>query len=119
MQPVLDGEILEVAEPGVDAAQRLVRRVGFGDARFAGEPGLFGRLDDQLRQPVAAAAVEPVGLRIFVDQPLELLFVLVQSGRGEGRGQVAERHGGDAALGLRGLAGVRDDEGIDDGQASR
>ena len=27
VQPVLDGEILEVAEPGVDAAQRLVRRV--------------------------------------------------------------------------------------------
>ena len=119
VQPVLDGEILEVAEPGVDAAQRLVRRVGAGDAGFAGQPGLRGGLDDQLRQPVAAAAVEPVGLRIFVDQPFELLLVLVEPGCGEWRRQVAERDGGDAALGLRGFAGVRHDEGIDDGQGTR
>ena len=34
VQAVLDGEILEVAEPGVDAAQRLVGRVGFGRRRL-------------------------------------------------------------------------------------
>ena len=82
----------------------------------AARPGLRGRLDDQLRQPVAAAAVEPVGLRIFVDQPLELLLVLVEPGAGQRRRQMAERDGGDAALGLRGLAGIADDEGIDDRQ---
>ncbi len=69
-------------------------------------PVFCGGLDDQLCQPVAAAAVEPVGLRIFVDQPLELLLVLVQPGRGQRRRQMAERHGGDAPLGLRGLAGI-------------
>ena len=41
MQPVLDGEILEVAEPGVDAAQRLVGRVALGDAGFGGKAGLL------------------------------------------------------------------------------
>lgn len=116
MQPVLDGEILEIAEPGVDAAQRLVRRVGPGHSGFGGKPGLACGFDDQLGQAVAAAAVEPVGLRIFVDQPLEALLVLVQSGAGQRRRQVAERDGGDAALGLRRLAGIGDDEGIDDGQ---
>ena len=35
MQPVLDREILEVAEPGIDLDQRLVRRVE-ADARFLG-----------------------------------------------------------------------------------
>ena len=59
-----------------------------------------------VRQPVAAAAVEAVGLRIFVDQPLQLLLLLVQSGRGQRRRQMAERDGRDAALGLRGLAGI-------------
>ena len=116
MQAVLDGEILEVAEPGVDAAQRFVGRVGSGDAGFGGEAGLLRGLDDQLGQPVAAAAVEPVGLGIFVDQPLELLLVLVQPGAGQRRRQMAERDGGDAPLGLRRLAGIGDDEGIDDGQ---
>ena len=82
VQPVLDGEILEVAEPGVDAAQRLVGSVRAADAGFGGKAGLLRGLDDQLRQPVAAAAVEPVGLRIFVDQPFELLLVLVEAGLG-------------------------------------
>ena len=44
VQPVLDGEILEVAEPGIDPAQR--RRPGASvaaDAGFAGKPGLGAR----------------------------------------------------------------------------
>ena len=39
VQPVLDGEILEVAEPGVDAAQGLVGRVRGADASLAGKAG--------------------------------------------------------------------------------
>ena len=107
VQAILDGEILEVAEPGVDAAQRLVGRVGFRRRRLR-RPGRSWRgFDDQLRQPVAAAAVEPVGLRVFVDQALELLLVLVEAGRRQRRRQMAERDGRDAPLGLRGLAGIR------------
>ena len=52
------------------------------DPCFGGKAGLLRGLDDQLRQPVAAAAVEPVGLRIFVDQPFELLLALVEAGAG-------------------------------------
>ena len=73
-------------------------------------------LDDQLGQPVAAAAVEAVGLGVFVDQPLERLLALVEPGAGERRRQMADGDRGDAPLGLRRLAGIADDEGIDDGQ---
>ena len=73
MQPVLDGEVLEVAQPGVDLAQRLVGVEVGGDASLAGEPGALRGLDDEPRQKLAPPPVEPVGDGIFVDQPLELL----------------------------------------------
>jgi len=65
---------------------------------------------------LAAAAVEAVGLRVLVDQALELARLARQIGADERRRQVADRHRGDAALGLRGLARIADDEGIEDGQ---
>ena len=95
------------------------RRVGVfvaADACFAGESGLARRLDDQFCQPVAAAAVETVGLRVFVDQPLQCLLAFVEPGAGQRRRQMADGDRGDAALGLRRLAGIADDEGIDDRQ---
>lgn len=116
MQAVLDREILDVAQPGVDATQRFIWRVGPGDAGFRGKAGLGGSLHDQLRQPVATAAVEPIGLRIFVDQPLQFLLAFVQARAGQRRRQMAEGDGGDAALGLCGLARIGDDERIDDRQ---
>lgn len=87
VEPVLHGEILEVAQPGINAAQRFVGRIGGGDARFCGETGSRGRFDDQLRQPIAATAIEAVGLRIIADQPFERLPVLVMTGGDEGRGR--------------------------------
>ena len=39
MQAVLDGEVFEVAQPGVDAAQRFVRRERCVDAGLACKPG--------------------------------------------------------------------------------
>ncbi len=116
MQAILNGEILEVAEPGIDAAQRLVGRVGLGDTRIAGKSGPGGRVDDQLRQTVAATAIEAVSLRVFIDQAFQLLLVLVQTGSSHRRWQVAERHRCDAALCLCGLARVADDERVDDWQ---
>ena len=41
------------------------------DAGLARQAGALRRLDDQRREPFAAAAVEAVGLGIFVDQALE------------------------------------------------
>ena len=74
--------------------------------------------DDQLGQTVAPAAVEPIGLGIFVDQALKSVLVFVQPGAGQRRRQMAKRDGGDAPLGLRRLAGIGDDEGIDNGQGT-
>ncbi len=116
VQAILYREILEIAEPGVDALQGGVRRFVARHASFGGKPGFLSLRDDQLRQTVAAAAVEPIGLHIFVDQPLEHLLVLIEPGPGERWRQVAERDGGDAALGLRRLARIADDERIDDRQ---
>ena len=42
------------------------------------QSGLFGMLDDQPREPLAPAAVEAVGLGVFVDQPLEFARVAGQ-----------------------------------------
>ena len=73
MQPVLDGEVLEVAQPGVDLAQRLVGMKLSSEAGLAGEARALRRLDDEARQTLAPPPVEPIGDGIFVDQPLELL----------------------------------------------
>ena len=116
VQAVLDRQVLQVAQPGVDAAQRLVGTCLRIDAGFARQPAALRGLDDQPRQPLAAAAVEAVGLGVFVDQPLELARVAGQVRADERRRQMAERHRGDAALGLRGLARIADDERIDDRQ---
>ena len=72
MQAVLDGEILEVAQPGIDAAQHLVGRSSPASTPASPREAAAPRgLDDQAGQALAAAAVEPVGLGVFVDQPLE------------------------------------------------
>ena len=113
MQAVLDGEVLQVAQPGIDAAQHLVGRRAGIDAGLAGEAAAPRRLDDQAGETVAAAAVEPVGLGVFVDQPLERAGVARKGGRDQRRRQVADGDRGDAALGLRRLAGIADDERIE------
>ena len=113
MQAVLDGEVLEVAQPGIDAAQHLVGvRAGI-DAGLAGEAAAPRGLDDQAGETVAAAAVEPVGLGVFVDQSLERAGIAREPGRDQRRRQMADGDRGDAALRLCRLAGIADDEGIE------
>ena len=73
MEPVLDGEVLEVAQPGIDLAQSLVGVEVARDAGFFGKSAALRAFDDEPRQTLAPPPVEPVGDRIFVDQPLELL----------------------------------------------
>ncbi len=86
---------------------------GAADAGLARQSGSLRRLDDQVGEPLAAAPVEAVGLRIFVEQKLELVRVAARAAGNERRRQMADRHAGDAALGLRRLARIADDEGID------
>src|SRR5205814_4651490 len=66
VQAVLDGEVLEIAQPGVDAAERIVGRGRAGDARFARQASALRGVDDQRGEAFAAAPVEPVSLRVFV-----------------------------------------------------
>ena len=116
MQAVFDGEVFQVTQPGIDAPERVVRRVRGGDAGLARQRGALRGLDDQLGQPLAPAAIEPVGLRIFVDQALELARIARKPAVDQRRRQMADGHAGQAALGWRGLARIVDDEGIDDGK---
>ena len=92
MLAVLDGEVLQVAEPGVDAAQRLVGIGLRADAGLARQAAALRGLDDQPRQTLAPAAIEAVGLGVFVDQPLELARVAGQVRADERRRQMAEGH---------------------------
>ncbi len=113
VQAVLDGEVLEIAQPGVDPAQRIVGRGGAADPGLARQSAPLRALDDQFRQALAPAAIEAVGLGIFVDQALELARIAGKPAGGKRRRQMADRHAGDAALGLRRFARIADDEGID------
>ena len=99
--------ILRSASSGLSSA---------ADAGLARKPGALRGLDDQPRQPLAPAAVEPVGDGIFVDQPLELLRRAAELGVHQRRRQMADGHGGDAALGLRRFSRIADEERIEHGQ---
>ena len=83
------------------------------DAGFARQAGALRRLDDQRGEPLAAAAVEAVGLGIFVEQEFKLVRVAARPAGNERRRQMADGQAGDAALGLRRFARIADDEGID------
>ena len=67
----------------------------------------------RLGESLAPAAVEAVGLGVFVDQALELARIAGKAAVDERRRQVADGHAGDAAFRLRRFARIADDEGID------
>ena len=110
---VLDGEILEIAQPGIDAAKRLVGCKYGADACLACKSGALRRLDDQGRQPLAPAPVKAVGLGIFVEQKFERVRLAGRPAGNQRRRQMADGDAGDAAFGLRRLARIADDERID------
>ena len=116
MQPILDGEVFQVAEPGIDLAQRLVRIELRRHASLARKPRALRGLDDQPRQTLAAAAIQPVGDGIFIDQALKLLRGAAELGVHQRRRQMTDGHGSDATLGLRRFSRIADEERIEHGQ---
>jgi hypothetical protein len=117
MKSILDRKILEIAEPSIDAPQRIVGTVVGLHVRFDRKPGPLGLFQDQSREPFSPAPVKAIRLRVFVDKPLKLAGVSRKARVDERGRQVADSHRGDPPLGLRGFPGVADDEGIDHRQA--
>ena len=68
MLAVFNSEVLEIAQPGVDAFEGFVGRCGGIDASLTSKAGPPRRFHDQSRKPLAPAPIESVGLRIFIDQ---------------------------------------------------
>src|SRR6516165_5835701 len=75
MKSVLDRKVLEIAQPSIDAPQRIVRTVVGLDTRLDRKPGPFRLFQDQSREPFPPAPIKAVRLRVFVHKPLELAGV--------------------------------------------
>ena len=112
MQSVADPHVLEVAEPGVERDQSLLGRLAFRGA-FPEQAGRLAPLQDQRRDRSRAPRIEPLRLGKFVEQAFQFERCPLRSGGDQRRRQMADRRRADAALGLRRLAGIVDDEGID------
>ena len=119
VQPVADLQILDVAQIGVEPRQRLVLRRVARHAAFGQQPGRLGAVQDVPAQQRGAAAVEPVGGGVFVDQPFQFGGRAMAAGASQRRRQVADGDRAQPALGHRRLAGVVDDERIDHRQPAR
>lgn len=63
--------------------------------------------------------IERLHLVVFVHELFELGNVVVHVGPHHGRYEVINDHGMGAALGLRALAGIVDDEGVDERQITQ
>ncbi len=114
MQPVADLHFLEVAEIGVERLQRLAGLARWSMPRSRSRPGAAARSP---RSPGTRCSAPPRGRHrrrvAFVDQRLQRRERPMQLGAGHRRHQVVNDHRRRAPLGLRALAGIVDDEGID------
>ena len=116
MQAVAELAFLDVADEAVDAGDRLGRG-GIGrQAEVSAQAGSGGFFADGGNQAAAAGGVEAIGAGVFIEQPFEAVQRLGQGAGGHGRRQVAEGDRADPPFGLRRLAGVVDDERVDDRQ---
>jgi hypothetical protein len=113
VEAVLDGEVLEIAQPRVDPSQDRIGVSFTKNAGVAREAAALRRFDDQSGEALAAPAVEPFGLGVFIDQALEVTRRAGETRGDERRRQVPDRYRSDPALGLGRLAGIADDEGIE------
>ena len=111
MQPVADLHLLQLAEIIVDRGERVVAPAR--GPRVAIEPDALGEIEDVALQPLEPARVHAGGKIIFVDQRFELLERSVALRPRQRRRQVIDDGRRDPALGLRPLARIVDDEGID------
>ena len=109
MQPVVDPHFLEVAQPGVELDQRLL----VFRAAFLQQAGAFRALQNEVGEHFCPARIEALRLRIFVEQGFDFRRRAMRARLDQRRRKMADDDRRRAALGLRRLAGIIDDEGVD------
>ena len=113
VQPVADLHFLQFAQVIIELGERFIRRFLRVDPAIEIEPRRTRQFHDLVAEQVDPARINPGGLVIFVDQPLQIGERAIGFGAGQRRGQVIDDHGGRTAFRLRAFAGVVDDERID------
>ena len=111
MEAVADLRFLEVAQEIVDLLERLglVRR----QADILGDPRIAREVEDAAAQAREAAPVHAACRVVLVQQRLEVFERTIGLGARQRRHEVVDDDGAGAALGLRTLAGIVDDERIE------
>src|SRR5262245_7948484 len=115
VEAVTNGELLDIAELGVELGDGGAGTIVLGDPALAREARAPGPFEYLLLEQLDAAAVESIGLGILLDQRLEIGEAPVEPSVDERRGQMADRDRTDAPLRLHRLARIVDNERIDDG----
>ena len=113
MQPVANLQFLQLAEIAVELAERRRFVVLGADAAIDRQSRALRKVPDIRSQHGQAARVERRCLIVFVHQPFQLHHRSVALGARERRGQMIDDCGMSAALCLRALARIVDDEGVE------
>src|ERR1700727_1713130 len=111
MQAIADAHFLEIAEPGVEGDERLLRRLVGGGA-FLEDPPVAALAQSARRKRSRAARNECLRFGEFVVQSLELERRAMGPSGDQRRRQVTDGDGARAALGLRGFARIVDNEWV-------
>ena len=117
VQPVADLGVLDLAQPAVHVQQEAVE---LGVVRAVVQPEVVVELGGLDQRPDLGpdggqlGRVQRRDLRVLVHQLFQAGDVAVALGAGHGRDQVTDQGGVGAPLGLRALAGVVDQERVDE-----
>ena len=113
MQPVADAHFLHIAQPCVELRQRVGGVAAAGHAAFHAKAGAFGLVHDRARDELRPARIERRRIGVFVKHLFDARGVVIELRMLQRRRQMADGDRAGAPLGLRGFAGVVDDERID------
>ncbi len=121
MQAVADLDVLDLAQPAVDVQQHVVERILVGtvlETQVVVHLRRAHQRPDLLPDGGQLAGIERGDVGVLVEQLLESRDVAVALGAGHRRDQVVDQHGVRAALGLGALAGIVDQERVDQRQVA-
>ena len=122
MQAVADLDVLDLAQPAVDSHQHVVEGVivgAFGQAEVVVHFGRAHQGPDLLADRGQFGRVECGDIGVLVEQLFQARGVAVTLGPGHRRDQVVDDGGVGTAFGLGALAGVVDQERVDQRQIAQ